>query len=64
MPKTLKLKGKRVKVVLKMKTVEDSIIGPADGLAGALAQVGLALAGYSQAVAHMPINWRRQKKLN
>lgn len=62
MPKTLKLKGKRVKVVLKMKTVEDSIIRPADGLAGALAQVGLALAGYSQAVAHTPINWRRQKK--
>lgn len=55
MPKTLRLKGKRVKVVLNMKTVEDSIIGPADGLVGALAQVGLALAGYSQAVEHMPI---------
>jgi hypothetical protein len=60
MPKTLRLKGKRVKVVLNMKTVEDSIIGPADGLVGALAQVGLALAGYSQAVEHMPIKCRQK----
>ncbi len=34
--------------------MEDNIVKPADGLAGVLALVELALGGYSQVVAHMP----------
>ena len=44
--------------------MEDNIVKPADGLAGVLALVELALGGYSQVVAHMPKIWRKDKNLN
>lgn len=54
------MKRPNVNAVVNMHRVEDNIIQPAGELAAALALVGLALVGYSQAVAHMPIKWRRE----
>ena len=44
--------------------IEDNIVKPAGGLAGALALVELALGGYSQVVAHMPKNLSKNKLLH
>jgi hypothetical protein len=52
----------RIKVVLHI--IEDNIVKPAGGLAGALALVELAFGSYSEVVAHMPKKLRKNKNLS